>query len=87
MSFFPNEPAPPGSLKLVVDILAFGGDPSGQVKFDGSWSLVPQGADRAVADHHVQLTANAASDEASQVSARSKVLRMLADQIAVAAKG
>lgn len=82
---FPNEPAPPGTLKLVVDILSFGGDPSGQVKFDGSWSLVPQGSDQAVLDRHIQLTGSAGGDPASQVAAMSKILGELADQIADAA--
>jgi uncharacterized lipoprotein YmbA len=82
---FPNEPAPPGTLKVVVDILAFGSDPSGQVKFDGSWSLVPQGSDEATVDRHVQLTDASGNDPASQVMAMSKVLGELADQIAGAA--
>jgi len=84
---FPNEPAPAGTLKVVVDILSFGGDPSGQVKFDGSWSLVPAGSDQAVMDRHVQLTGAAANDQASQVQAMSKILGQLSDQIAAAAKG
>lgn len=82
---FPDEPAPPGTLKVVVDILAFDADPSGQVKFDGSWSLVPQGSDQAVAGRHVQLASASGSDQASQVAAMSKVLGMLADQIAAGA--
>lgn len=84
---FPNEPAAPGTLKLVVDILTFDSDPSGQVTFDGSWALVPQGSDQAIADHHVQLRDTSGNDPASQAAAMSKILGSLADQIAVAAKG
>jgi uncharacterized protein len=79
---FPNQPAPSGTLKLVLDILAFDVDPSGQVRFDGSWSLVQQGSDQAVMDRHVQLTEAGGQDPASQTQAMSKVLGKLADQIA-----
>lgn len=82
---FPGEPSPPGTLKLVVDILSFGEDPSGQVKFDGSWSLVPQGSDQAALDRHIQLSRPATGDPASQVAAMSRILGELADQIASAA--
>lgn len=83
---FPNEPAPSGTLKLVVDILAFGSDPSGQVKFDGSWSLVSQGSAQPVVDHHVQLSDAAQNGPAGQAAAMSKIVGLLADQIAAAAK-
>jgi uncharacterized lipoprotein YmbA len=69
-------------LKLVLDILAFDVDPSGQVRFDGSWSLVQQGSEQAVMDRHVQLTEAGGQDPASQTQAMSKVLGKLADQIA-----
>lgn len=82
---FPDEPAPKDTLKVVVDILAFDADPSGQVKFDGSWSLVPPGSDQAIAGHHVQLASASGADQASQVATMSKLLGTLADQIAAAA--
>ncbi|MGH6829492.1 MAG: PqiC family protein [Rhizomicrobium sp.] len=79
---FPNEPAPSNTLKLVVDILAFGSDPSGQVKFDGSWALVPTGSDQPSMDQHLQLVEAGGPDYASQAAAMSRVLGHLADRIA-----
>jgi hypothetical protein len=81
----PQEPAPPGTRKLVVDILKFGADPSGTVQFDASWSLLPSNADEPLRNRYIHLSERADSrNYADQVGAMSRILEQLAAQIAQA---
>jgi uncharacterized protein len=79
----PQEPAPQRHDAIVVDILQFDEDGSGQVIFDGSWSLTASDADKPLTSRHLRLTARAGSNSYSeQVAAMSRVLGELSDSIA-----
>ena len=79
----PQEPAPQRHDAIVVDILQFDEDASGQVIFDGSWSLTASGADTPLTRRHLRLSARAGSNSYSdQVAAMSHVLGALSDNIA-----
>jgi len=81
----PEEPAPPGAQKVVVDILKFEADPSGTVQFAGSWSLLPSNPKEPLHNRYVQLSERSASTSyADQVDAMSRILEQLAAQIAQA---
>jgi uncharacterized lipoprotein YmbA len=81
----PQEPAPPGTRKLVVDILKFEADPSGIVQFDASWSLLPSNPDEPLRNRYVHLSELAGSQKyADEVEAMSRILEQLAAQIAQA---
>jgi uncharacterized protein len=79
---YPNEPAPPKTKDLVLDILAFSGDNSGLVHFDGSWSLVDPASNATVLSRHVELTEQGIKGYGGEAQAMSKLLGRLADQIA-----
>jgi len=79
----PQEPAPPRHDAIVVDILEFDEDASGQVVFDGSWSLTDGASDKPLATRHLRLAARAGSNSyGDQVAAMSRVLGELSDDIA-----
>jgi uncharacterized lipoprotein YmbA len=79
----PQEPAPPRHGAIVVDILQFGEDASGQVVFDGSWSLTGSDGDKPLASRHLRLSARPPSNSyGDQVAAMSRVLGELSDNIA-----
>ena len=79
----PQEPAPAPHDAIVVDILQFDQDASGQVIFDGSWSLTASDSDKPLTSRHVRLSARAVSNSYSdQVAAMSDVLGELSDNIA-----
>jgi len=79
----PQEPAPPRHGAIVIDILQFDEDASGQVTFDGSWSLTGSDAEKPLASRHLRLSAHATSNSYSdQVAAMSRVLGELSDNIA-----
>jgi uncharacterized protein len=79
----PSGPAPAGTGRIVVDLLAFQSDSSGAVELRGSWSLLPAGAgDPAlVRDFRYSETTNAASF-GDQAAVMSRLLGQLADDIA-----
>lgn len=84
----PQQPAPANTHKVVVDILQFESNASGDVVFDGSWSLLHSSTETALATRHVHLRARAAADNfGAQAKAMSRILGSLADQIARAASG
>lgn|SRR5487761_809800 len=84
----PQEPAAANTHKIVVDILQFESNASGDVIFDGSWSLLRSGsAETALATRHVRLSTRGAGDFGAQAQAMSRILGRLADQIAQAASG
>lgn len=79
----PQQPAPPRHDAIVVDILQFDEDASGQVIFDGSWSLTASDSDKPLTSRHLRLSARAGSNSYSdQVAAMSRVLGELSDNIA-----
>ena len=79
----PQEPAPQRHDAIVVDILQFDEDASGQVVFDGSWSLTASDADKPLVSRHLRLRARAGSNSYSdQAAAMSRVLGELSDNIA-----
>ena len=79
----PNEPANPSTNKIVVDILEFAPDASGNVNLDASWSLVPHDTQEPAENHLVHLSERATTDGATgQVSAMSAALDQLAGRIA-----
>lgn len=79
----PQEPAPPRHDAIVVDILQFDEDASGQVVFDGSWSLTASDSDKPLVNRHLRLSARAGSNSyGDQVAAMSQVLGELSDNIA-----
>jgi uncharacterized protein len=81
----PEQPPPPGTSALSVDIVQFGPDARGSVVLDGSWSLVPGGAELAVASFPFHLSQPSSSgDYAAQARAMSILLGRLADSMASA---
>ena len=78
----PEQPAPPNARKIVVDILQFERQASGDVTFDGSWSLLSAGAATPIASRHVHLQQAAGADYTAQAQAMSRILGTIADQIA-----
>ena len=79
----PQEPAPRRHAALVIDILQFDRDASGNVIFDGSWSLTDAGADEASLNRHLRLSVPSSSQSyGDQAAAMSRILGELADNIA-----
>jgi hypothetical protein len=79
----PQEPAPQRHDAIVVDILQFEEDATGQVVFDGSWSLTASDSEKPLTSRHLRLSARAGSNSFSdQVAAMSRVLGELSDNIA-----
>jgi uncharacterized lipoprotein YmbA len=79
----PEQPAPAGTRRIVLDILHFASDASGNVALTGGWSLLPPESDTPLLNKRVQLSETAdPSDYASQVVAMSRVLGHLADGMA-----
>lgn len=78
----PSQPALPGTALVVVDILQFETDANGTVNFDGSWSLLHEGAHNAARSYplHLSARADAASYEA-QAQAMSQIMGRIADAI------
>jgi uncharacterized protein len=79
----PSGPAPAGTDRIVVDVLAFQCDTDGHVSLEGSWSLVAPGASapsliRTIRD---EQTASA-TDFNRQAAVMSEMLGRLADDIA-----
>jgi uncharacterized lipoprotein YmbA len=82
MVVFPDEPAPPETKAIVVDILRFDADADGTVKFIASWSLLPAGSGGAPVSRQVQFNELAGAEGyADQARAMSRVLARLADDI------
>lgn len=82
---YPQQPAPRNTERIVLDILRFSGDGSGEVTFEASWTLLPSGSDTPLAAHHVRFTQNAGgAGYPGQARAMSAILGQLADHIAAA---
>ena len=78
----PRAPAPQGTRTIVVTVVKFGPDPSGEVKLDGSWALLDAASGMSVSEHVVKLDAGPAPDADSTAAAMSHALGQLADRIA-----
>lgn len=78
----PEQPAPPDTRGIVVNILKLQSDTAGHVVLQGSWSLLPPGSDTPGLMRHFSLTGQAeATSYAGQVQAMSRLLGLLADDI------
>jgi uncharacterized protein len=78
----PEQPAPPDTRQLVVDVLRFQPDATGRVVLEGSWSLVPPGSESPSLTRNISLSEQAnATSYADEVQAMSRVLGKLADDI------
>jgi uncharacterized protein len=79
----PEEPAPVGTRRIVLDVVRFAAGPSGRVVLTAGWTLLPAGSDEPLVLRQVRLSdASGAGDYASQVAAMSRLLGRLADAIA-----
>lgn len=79
----PEEPAPPTTAKIVVDIVEFAPDAAGTIKLDASWSLIWANSHDALQSRYTRLSEPAdANDAADQVGAMSRILDRLAVEMA-----
>lgn len=79
----PETLPPTGTRVLVIDVLRFDAGPSGEVRFEGSWSQLAAGSGKALLTRRIRLTAHAPHDSyGGQAAAMSRVLGQLADRIA-----
>lgn len=79
----PQQPAPPQTNTITVDILRLQAQASGEVRLEGGWSLIPPGAEAPSLDAGIHLSQPAAAaDYAQQANAMSLALGRLADDIA-----
>ena len=80
----PQQPAPPNTYRVVIDILQFDRNAAGSVVFDGSWALLRGDSDHPVLNHHLHLSEQADPNNYSgQARAMSDILGSVADTIAV----
>lgn len=78
----PEQPAPANTREIVVDILRLQSDAAGRVVLQGSWSLLPPGADTPSLTRTFSLAEQAsATGYVDQVQAMSRMLGQLADEI------
>lgn len=77
-----DSPAPPNARGLVVDILNFEPDESGEVTLDAEWALVEGSPAHSIQTRSVHLHAAGADSAASQAGTMSQLLAQLADDIA-----
>lgn len=78
----PEQPAPAGTREVVVDVLKFQSDPMGGVVLQGSWSLVPAGADAPSLTRNIALAEPASTTKyTDQVQVMSRLIGRLADDI------
>jgi uncharacterized lipoprotein YmbA len=79
----PEQPAPPQSWEVVIDVLKFQADQSGHIVLTGSWSLVPQGSSTPALSEPIRITIAAATqDYGAEVQAMSHTVGQLSDRIA-----
>jgi uncharacterized protein len=81
----PNAPAPEDARGLVVDILSFVPNGSGEVGLMADWTLLEGAPPRPVLMRTAHLTQAAGNSAANQADAMSALLGKLADQIATEA--
>jgi uncharacterized lipoprotein YmbA len=74
----PDAPAPPGTGMIVVTIAQYGPDPSGDVKLNGSWTLLETGSNKPILERNFQLSGGTAASADATAAATSRVLAQLA---------
>jgi len=82
MVIAPDSPAPPSARGLVVDILTFQPQGTGEVVLDADWTLLEGTQSNPVLRRTVHLTGSAASSAQGEAAAMSALLGQLADSIA-----
>jgi len=82
MVIAPESPAPPSARGLVVDILTFQPQASGEVVLDADWTLLEGTQSNPVLRRSVHLTAAAAPSAQGEAAAMSTLLGQLADSMA-----
>jgi uncharacterized protein len=79
----PDGPSPAGTRRIVLDVLHFSGDTTGKIVLTGGWSLLPPGSDVPLLTREVHLRDTTdPSDYTNQVTAMSRLMGLLADEIA-----
>jgi uncharacterized lipoprotein YmbA len=82
MVIAPDSPAPPHARGLVVDILTFQPQASGEVVLDAGWTLLEGTQSNPVLRRSVHLTGSGASSAQGEAATMSALLGQLADSIA-----
>lgn len=82
MVIAPESPAPPNARGIVVDILTFQPQGSGEVTLDADWTLVEGTQSNPVLRRSAHLTAAATGSAQSEAAAMSTLLGELADSMA-----
>ena len=82
MVIAPDSPAPPRARGLVVDILTFQPQATGEVVLDADWTLLEGTQSNPVLRRSVHLTGSAAASAQGEAAAMSTLLGQLADSIA-----
>ena len=82
MVIAPDSPAPPNARGLVIDILTFQPQATGEVVLDADWTLLEGTQSNPVRRRSVHLTGSAASSAQGEAAAMSTLLGQLADRIA-----
>lgn len=82
MVIAPESPAPPSARGLVVDILTFQPQATGEVVLDADWTLLEGTQSNPVLRRSVHLTGTGASSAQGEAAAMSALLGQLADDIA-----
>lgn len=82
MVIAPESPAPPSARGLVIDILTFQPQATGEVVLDADWTLVEGTQSNPVLRRSVHLTGAGASSAQGEAAAMSTLLGQLADSIA-----
>jgi uncharacterized lipoprotein YmbA len=79
----PEEPAPPTTQKIVVNIAEFAADASGTIHFEGTWSLISSDSPASPQNQSVRFVEPAdAKDATDQVKSMSRILGRLATLMA-----
>ena len=82
----PEEPAPPATRKIVVNVLEFAPDATGTIQFEGTWSLIYPDSHASPQSRYVRLSERAdANDTNGQVNSMSRIIERLAAIMAQAA--
>jgi uncharacterized lipoprotein YmbA len=82
MVIAPESPAPPSARGVVIDILTFQPQASGEVVLDADWTLLQGTQSNPVLRRSVHLTATAAPSAQGEAAAMSTLLGQLADSMA-----
>ena len=87
MVIAPESPAPPKARGVVVDVLTFQPQGSGEVVLDADWTLLEGTQTNVVLSRSVHLTTSGAGSAQSEAAAMSTLLGQLADSMAAAVGG